>query len=383
MRRTRRVFIAVFFGLIAPVLPAQVFAGGGGPGIGGGGGINGGLSLSVDHPSPAGHNWGYLDYFSRTVTVHPGDVITWNFARTSEPHTVTLLPAGTPLTDKSFGKLFPGANFVPDADDGPNAPPAASFNVDLGTGCGNSPYYRGTGPCSFTGAGAVNSGLENAIPGQGPQTYSARINAAPGVYHYICLVHGPHMSGTIRVVAPGARVDTQASVNARAAKQYKTATAHALAYENRLGAGKQTAGGHTVWTVRTGAGYGRIAINEFIPRKLSVKPGDSVVWTPGFHTVTFPAGSHVPPFSLECEAPGKDLPFRGTLATCPGAELGPNPKGFFPSGKPGAAYTGGFYNSGNLVIPQPHTWSASFPKAGTYTYECLIHPGMVASVTTG
>ncbi len=378
MRLARRVLFAVLFGLVAPILPVQVFAGGGGGPAGAGS-----LAVSVDHAGPAGHNWGYLDYFSRTVTVHPGQVITWNFAHSSEPHTVTFLPAGTPVTNAAYGKLFPTANFVPDVDDGPKAPPAANFNVDQQTGCGNSPYYRGTGPCSFTGAAPVNSGVENLLPGQGPQTYSVRINAAPGVYHYICLVHGPVMSGTVRVVAPGTAVDSQASVNRRAAAQYHAATTHALAYESHLAAGQKTAGGHTIWTVRTGAGYGRVAINEFIPRNLHTKPGDTVVWTPGFHTVTFPNESGVAPFSISCEAPGQDIPFRGSLATCPGAELGPNPKGFFPSGKPGQAYTGGFYNSGNLVIPQPHTWSASFPKSGTFTYECLIHPGMDAVITTG
>lgn len=378
MRLFRRVFFAVVFGLVAPALPLQVFAGGGGGPSGGNG-----LVLSVDHQGPAGHNYGYLDYFSRTVTVHTGDVVTWNWARSSEPHTVTLLPAGTPLTDAAVGKLFPTANFVPDKDDGPKAPPAAFFNVDEQAGCGNSPYYRGTGPCSFTGHNIVNSGVENFIPGQGPQTYSLRVNAAPGVYHYICLVHGPQMSGTIRVVAPGAAGDTQASVNQRAAAQYQAATTNALAYESKLGAPKQTAGGHSVWTIRTGAGYGRVAINEFIPRDPHVKAGDSVIWTPGFHTVTFPNESGVSPFNIECEAPGRDNPFRGALATCPGVEVGPNPKGFFPSGKPGQAYTGGFYNSGVLVIPQPHTWSASFPKTGTFTYECLIHPGMDATVTVG
>jgi plastocyanin len=360
------------------VVPAQVFAGGGG-----GPGFAGGLVVGVDHTGPAGHNYGFLDYFSRTVTVHTGDVITWQWARSSEPHTVTLLPAGTPVTNAAFNKLFPTANFAPDTDDGAKAPPAANFGVDEQVGCGNSPYYRGTGPCSFTGNNIVNSGVENLIPGQGPQTYSLRVNAAPGVYHYICLIHGPSMSGTIRVVAPGAPADTQAGVNQRAAAQYQAASTHALAFESKLGAGQQTANGHTVWTIHTGAQYGRVAINEFIPSNPHIKAGDSVVWTPGFHTVTFPNESGVAPFSPGCEAPGRDAPFRGALATCPGLELAPNPKGFFPSGKPGQAYTGGFYNSGILVIPQPHTWSASFPRSGTFSYECLVHPGMDATVTVG
>jgi plastocyanin len=378
MRLARRVLFAVLFGLVAPILPVQVFAGGGGGPAGAGG-----LVLGVDHSGPAGHNWGYLDYFSRTVTVHPGQVITWNFAHSSEPHTVSLIPAGVPVSDAALSRVYPGGQFTPDKDDGAKAPPVANLNQAVQVGCGNSPYYRGTGPCSFTGHNKVNSGVENILPGQGAQTYSLRVDAPPGVYHYFCIVHGPSMSGTIRVVAPGAPADTQASVNQRAAAQYRSATTHALAFESHLAAGQKTAGGHTIWTVHSGAGYGRVAINEFIPRNLHTKPGDTVVWTPGFHTVTFPDESGVPPFSIECEAPGRDNPFRGALATCPGAELGLNPKGSFPSGKAGQAYTGGFYNSGNLVIPQPHPWSASFPKGGVFKYECLVHPGMDAVITTG
>src|SRR5947209_11694764 len=97
----RRSLAALAIGLLAPVLSGTAHAGGG---VGGGGIGGGGIVLTVDHTGPQGHNWGYLDYFSRTVTVHQGDAVTWAWAKTSEPHTVTLLPANLNVTEQSFGR---------------------------------------------------------------------------------------------------------------------------------------------------------------------------------------------------------------------------------------------------------------------------------------
>lgn len=383
----RRSLAALAISVLTPMLSGTALAGGGVGGGGIGGGIGGGgVVLSVDHTGPQNHNYGYLDYFSRTVTVHQGDAVTWSWAPSSEPHTVTLLPANVPLSDQAFGRLFPGAGGGPDKDDGANAPPAFDFNSNMQAACGNSPYYPATGPCSFTGTTILNSGVQGPKalpPSPSPDTYSIRVNARPGIYHYICLVHGPHMSGTIRVVARGAPVDTQAAINARAAKQWQTATTHAVTFESHLHAHSQTVNGHTVWTAFTGSGYGRVAINEFIPQNLPIKAGDTVNWTPGFHTVTFPASAPLPPFGLQCEAPGKDLPYTGSYARCAGLEIGLSPKSDFPSGQAGAAYSGGFYNSGIMVIPKPRPWSASFPKAGAFKYRCLVHPGMIGSISVG
>lgn len=84
---------------------------------------------------------------------------------------------------------------------------------------------------------------------------------------------------------------------------------------------------------------------------------------------------------LACETPSGDRPGIPNSAGCKGGELVLLPPAF-PSGPAGKPYAGGFYDSGVLVIPKPRTWSASFPKAGSFTYDCLIHPGMDATVST-
>ena len=80
----------------------------------------------------------------------------------------------------------------------------------------------------------------------------------------------------------------------------------------------------------------------------------------------------------------------------PGAEAGTlllNPQAFFPSVPPGTTsvtYDGtGFLNSGAPAEPEsegegdesappPPPFAVTFTAAGSYTYLCLIHPGMVA-----
>jgi hypothetical protein len=66
-----------------------------------------------------------------------------------------------------------------------------------------------------------------------------------------------------------------------------------------------------------------------------------------------------------------------------------NPQIFLPSDNPLPAYDGtnhgnGFLNTGimdtNPATPVPRSISVTFTKAGTYTYECTIHPGMEATI---
>lgn len=383
--RVRRLLIALIIGVAAPIAPVVTYAGGG---VGGGGNL-GGLLIAVDHASPPGHNYGFLDYYSRSVTVHQGDTVTWQFASGAhaEVHTVSFVPAGVPLKPGAINRFYPGVgNPIPDPDDGAHAGPAVPLGRYQIAGCGNSPFYPGTGPCSFDGHSAVNSGLllPSPKPGIPASAFSLRINAAPGVYHYFCLIHGPSMSGTIRVVAASAPSDTQASIDAHAAAQYHAGVTHALAHEAKIHPPAVTIGGHTLYTVLAGGGYGRVTYDEFIPSHINLKPGDSVNWAPGgFHTVTFPAESGASAVAAVCEKVGQDRAVRNSLVGCTGLEEAINPAGAFPNGPPGKAYTGGFYNSGILVIPKPHPWSASFPSAGTFRYDCLIHPGMDAVITTG
>ena len=103
--------------------------------------------------------------------------------------------------------------------------------------------------------------------------------------------------------------------------------------------------------------------------RLTIHAGDAVAWTnnepAGPHTVTFLDN-------------GQDVPFE-----LPGHRV--NPLGKNPAG--GALYGGsGYFNSG-ILRPAPvpvaaRTYTLSFPKPGTYAYQCLIHDdlGMKATV---
>jgi plastocyanin len=194
------------------------------------------------------------------------------------------------------------------------------------------------------------------------------------------------MNGTIRVLPAGAPIPSIAQQMAAAARQYQTAARNTMAHEATVAAHlppSVTKNGHTTWNVMAGAQYGRVVINEFLPRNITVKSGDSVNWIPGgFHTVAS-RNYPLPALAAACEQAGPQdrpyNPFSGSLAGC-SLEFGFGP-GMFGNVKSGVAWTGQLVDSGNLVIPQPHPFAASFPKAGTFHYVCLVHPHMAASVT--
>ncbi|MBD0276218.1 MAG: hypothetical protein ICV73_30370, partial [Acetobacteraceae bacterium] len=125
---------------------------------------------------------------------------------------------------------------------------------------------------------------------------------------------------------------------------------------------------------------GMTSAQAYFPNPLAIAVGDTVNFQfRGFHTVTFLGGQPAPRF----EIPGAEA---GTLLL--------NPQAFFPSVPPGTTsvtYDGtGFLNSGAPEEPEPEgegeggesaappPFAVTFTTAGSYTYLCLIHPGMVA-----
>jgi plastocyanin len=120
--------------------------------------------------------------------------------------------------------------------------------------------------------------------------------------------------------------------------------------------------------------------NAFFPGTTKIRVGDSVSWSVnGFHTVSFLAAGQVPkpPFipassliSGQLDAASVPFWFNGQ----PKQVI--NPEIAFPSG--GKTYSGsGFLNSGtpNPGGP-PAPFVVKFTKAGTFRFDCLIHPGM-------
>jgi plastocyanin len=104
-----------------------------------------------------------------------------------------------------------------------------------------------------------------------------------------------------------------------------------------------------------------IAALAFLPASVTVKTGAKVEWTspgPEPHTITFLPTGQTPP------APDKpeNAALRAKSTT--------------------GAYDGTQTFSSTLIPTgqNPEKYSVSFPKAGSFTYYCVIHPGMAGTV---
>ncbi len=276
-------------------------------------------------------------YFPGTTTIDEGDSITWSdLPGADESHTVTFGSTGSCTDIAQLGVAQPGS--------------------------------------SYNGSGCVSSGSlwpASAPATAGPKTYTLTFPKA-GTYKYFCQFHQPAMTGTV-VVQPAGTAYPAGQSSYSAAKDPALAAA-IQSGQAALGAQKVTstanANGTTTHTVSAGAGDGKsFSLYRFGASNLSIQAGDTVTWVQNdlddFHTVTFLDN-------------GQDIPF------------------FLPNGQPNpvavgrtrdTSYTGnGLVNSGLLVPASAplttRSYSLTFPKPGTFSYECLIHDdaGMKATI---
>ncbi len=350
---------------------------------------------------PAGHTWAFNDFFPRSATIATGS----SFQFTNEGfHTATLLPASWSVAaDNDVNGAL--AADVDDAQHNPNGTIKSVFNIPAlmpvpAQGCGTAET-----PCEFDGSSIVSMGA----PLGPPAPFVVKVTAPPGTYAFHCRVH-PGMVGTLTVVAADAAgTTTAASADAAAAAQATEDVAAGMAAETAAStAGKSTnANGTTTWKLTAGTSdpAGRVAILEMLPKSVSIKKGDTVVWRPldrnEPHTITFPKtlGSSFIPL---CEGPGgKDTPAVPTVVPPTG------PFDFACNGGPvhELELTGG---NGVTTITSPATvsdsgvvgyrseafgfdlpinairtsWWVRFTgaKAGTYNYVCMIHEGMAGTI---
>jgi plastocyanin len=282
------------------------------------------ITVLVGQGDPKMSPGSQLAFNPKYVDVSVGDSVAFKDVDQLEPHTVTFGSIAT-LTKMTNGFVSP----VPQK----SGPPIWAIDP-----AGVTPTMSKT----YDGTGIANSGI---LPYG--KTWTLMFTK-PGTYHYICLVHGLTMAGAVTVhsVAPA---------------------------------------GPNMWIVQAGDGQAaasdkaNVTTNDsFYPRHLTVKVGDTVEWIGGFHTITF--GPDAMRTALE----------KAFFIPIPGGSGAPklqiNPKVVFPSG--GSTYNGtGFVNSGILALNTPPTSKAppsfklKFTKAGTYTYDCLVHPGMDGTIT--
>jgi plastocyanin len=185
----------------------------------------------------------------------------------------------------------------------------------------------------------------------GPKQITMKLSSsiATGSYRFICILHPP-MVAYVQVVAKDSDRVTPAKVTADVETQSSTSLTNANAIPNPA---------VTASTVAAGWSGGPVAVNRFYPEQLTVKSGTKVTWK-GYspfepHTVTFGA----PP------------------------NKGGSPAAYFaPSGvASGGSYSSGLANSGIYGGDiSKGTYSLVFSTAGTYSYQCMLHPGMIGSV---
>jgi plastocyanin len=116
-----------------------------------------------------------------------------------------------------------------------------------------------------------------------------------------------------------------------------------------------SAAGPVNWHAEAGAGTGngQLIVMKFYPATITIDEGDSVTWrvSGDAHTISFLSGATAPdPLSPQAQQPAGGSTYAGT----------------------------GFVSSG--IVDPGKSYTLTFTKAGTYTYNCLIHPGMKAQV---
>ena len=269
-----------------------------------------------------GDRGGAANVFAPSVAeVYVGDTVTWKIGGNLEPHTITFGPQA--LLDKVAAVIVAP---VPQKA----GPPLLAINPKAAL-----PTVGHT----YDGTGFANSGWLHDKGRNWSLTFTA-----PGTFRYYCLIH--YIPGQ-----PARSMGGEVIVHPRPAASHH--------YIVSMGSAQDT---------RTNVA----AI--FNPRALTIHAGDAVTWIGGVHTVTF---------GPEAELQAVEAHFLVRVPQKAGPPLLTiNPKAVLPAGGP--AYTGTGWVSSGFLFPKgnaPAQYTLTFPKPGTYSYDCLVHPGMDGTIT--
>jgi len=359
-------------------------------------------TVGVDNAGPSGHNFEFLDFYPRnSLSVHQGDVVGFNLNLGSADafHTATLGRPGESSAQIEANNPI----FVPDFDDGPNQIQFALTTVFLPSnfGCGSA-----ANPCPYTGSSEINSGAL-CNPGCLNTEYFYRIAlpqppSSPVTVNFVCLIHGPFMGGSFRIVPNAQSASTAKQVAMASAKQFKGQIAAGLEAEERANeAAESNENGVRTLTLTAGTEStdGRTQVLEMLPSNFRPEREDAsgplqIRWrTIGpneVHTVTFPEGSGsaaVDPLPFLCEGT-PDTPATGgpPFFGCappglPGGlenHLVPGPQGATAITSATTVGSSGVISAGPFGFPSSAMFS--FPNPGTFMYQCRIHNHMHGTI---
>jgi plastocyanin len=355
----------------------------------------------VDY-SPDDFPASFFGYFPRVVEAHPGDTIDFHQTWTGEPHTITLGTMLEPIGATMRPLLLERKSLLDDVDTSVYGVPSVfpdtngSGNIRLNQTASQPCYVKAAplprgGDCprsqpAFDGTQAFyNSGY---IPYRGRKSNEFKLPLAttikPGDYFYYCLLHGPGMSGFLRVKPAGASVASAKGLHDRDLEAGRAAAEKARRVAPKATfrlPGSDIQVGVFTDAVKNGLAH-PVSTNQFFPSTFHAKVGNPVTWSfldgPG-HTVSFDVPAYLPA-----------LLFR------PDGSVEINHDSIAPVGGPGYPETGeqapangfavdvGNYDGAHFLssgFPDGlMRYSITFSKPGTYPYACLIHPLMLGKV---
>ena len=306
-------------------------------------------------------------FFPSVLHIRAGDTVTWRMNADGDPHTVTFSDTPETITDiisVPSGEPFP-----------------LMFNPQLLL----STRESGEPVETYEDSGYFNSGIFFGAVRNVPvlNSYSLRFTK-PGSYTYVCGIHD-YMKATVLVEDAQATPPEQTEIDQQAQKEadpYLQTTGYNQQLIQTRRVFDQEAGpdGTSVWIVSAGVGPREAEVVDFHPKTLTVKEGDTVVWTSSaYHSIVFDPLRPLAQFYL----PGP--------ATASPPVVGVNSEAVVVT-KPSAYYDGTAFVSSGLIGPNVRWigirpagvgFSLTFPKAGVYSYVCPIHVGvgMTGSVT--
>jgi plastocyanin len=284
-------------------------------------------------------------FFPNVLRVSVGDTVTW-WNNTDELHTVT------------FG---PETAFIVGGATGPMVNPRAVF-----------PTRRDGAPVeTYGGTGLVNSGImSRAGFGDGAPAIDAFSLTfdRPGTFSYHCIIHETFMTGTVTVEAAGSQGLPSDDEIALQVRVESTPLLARLDRARMSAIGRREVGPNDATFVYVNAGVvvagdPRAELLEFLPKDVTIRSGDTVIWgSPGFHTITF---TPVPPmpqwYRNEREGPRTVIYVNMDVASRSKPSALYDPSRFFNSG-----FVGFLSNLGS-------SWALTFDEPGIFEYACGIH----------
>lgn len=304
------------------------------------------------------------EFYPKAVEIRAGDTITWRMnGKGDDPHTVTFAPDFSEVVD-----------IVPRPNGNPDQFIFATTLVD--------PTRRTGEPVEeYDPAAYINSGIMFGYQiGEGVpliDTFALKF-PEPGTYEYMCGIHEFHRGLVVVRQASAPDMPNQAILDEDARREIAFGqgivdSLQGLVARETTVLDIEPGPDDTLrFIVAAGMGTPEAEVLEFFPRSLTIDKGDTITWMSSrFHAVVFGGGEGIPPFYLT------ERRVRGTPYVVA------NPLVLFPS-EPSPEYDGVGLRSSGLIgygqRPGGLGFTLTFTEAGTFTYACPIHSGMVGRV---